>query len=61
MRMVFIPPVRLGDDVFNDVAEVYFSLVEVFGAVIQILRVYKNADTLAFVFNDCHTNDELSI
>ena len=41
---------------FHHVAEVYLCFVKVFCAVVEVLRVYKNADTLAFVFNDCHKN-----
>ena len=49
-RMSYAPRDRL----FDDLSEVDFCLIEILRAVIQILRVYKNADTLAFMLDDSH-------
>jgi hypothetical protein len=34
--------------------KVYLCFIKIFCAVIQVLRVYKNADALAFMLDDCH-------
>ncbi len=42
------------ESLLDYVAEINFRFVKILRAVIQILRVYKNADTLAFMLDDSH-------
>jgi hypothetical protein len=45
---------------FQDLGEVNARLIEVFRAVIKILRIYKYAYPLCGMFYDCHTNNSLN-
>ena len=44
-----------GDGIFEDVAEIDARMIDIFRAVIEILRVDEYADTLFWMFDDSHT------